>query len=605
MNLLDYYRAELIRFRPWAIAYAVLHLMVLGFLTRVVDLAQQPRFVDQVFAAVYGLSGLLLGAYQMGNYRKPNAWLNLLHRPVQHPRMAAALMLAAATLLAGGVLLPMLAAAGWQAGMTARVLDDRHLLLALSGWLVSVCGYLVGACAMLANRRYAIAGFVFLAGLCGIAAHGAMAIVLQLAAIAWLVAMVLASFKPDLAAPPRGIAGTVVVALPLQLAMWLALVMLGFGVEMLWIMQGTHPNNLPVPVPGSAKEADNAKESERMIAGLKASRAPDAALWREQAAISDIHGVGPSLEELPVRGDLTNLAPMEFDDDTRRIRWVFSHDDMRFHGYTIADQRAAGTLDVQGRQFAQPPLPIGNGMLATQGTVYQFDEETGRILPRFRVPDGEQVSGIDEAGDRIALLSNRALYLYEARDLQTGDALLQPRLRVPVPGRAGMLSRVDVMDLLDGVLASFTYTRGVYRGEGKPYQAIVRVDEQGHACEVARRELSSGYGPVFMYRNWYASPVLFALQRDVLRAFGGYLPEFDTDPPPVPRVVLAIAGALMALSLLLAAWRTRRLALTPAARLAWIACCGLVGLPALFSLWLLYPPRERLDDLPAARPALA
>src|SRR6187402_1505729 len=106
MNFLDYYKAELLRFRPWALAYAVLHLVVLVFLTRVVDLAQQPRFVYQVFAAVYALSGLLLGAYQMGNYRKPNAWLNLLHRPVQHRRMAGALMLAAATLLAGGVLLP-------------------------------------------------------------------------------------------------------------------------------------------------------------------------------------------------------------------------------------------------------------------------------------------------------------------------------------------------------------------------------------------------------------------------------------------------------------------------------------------------------------------
>src|SRR5213595_1836243 len=112
--MLDYYKAELLRFRAWAFAYATLHLLVLGFLTRVVDLAQQPAFVYRMFAAVYGLSGLLLGAYQMGNYRKPNAWLNLLHRPIAHPCLAAALMLAAATLLALGVLAPALLAAGWQ-----------------------------------------------------------------------------------------------------------------------------------------------------------------------------------------------------------------------------------------------------------------------------------------------------------------------------------------------------------------------------------------------------------------------------------------------------------------------------------------------------------
>ena len=41
----EYIKAELLRFRAWAIAYAALHLVVLGFLTRVLDLAQQPLFV--------------------------------------------------------------------------------------------------------------------------------------------------------------------------------------------------------------------------------------------------------------------------------------------------------------------------------------------------------------------------------------------------------------------------------------------------------------------------------------------------------------------------------------------------------------------------------
>ena len=65
-----------------------------------------------------------------------------------------------ALLLAVGVLLPLLVVAGWQEGMTARVLDTRHLWLALSAWLVALCGYLAGAYAMLANRRYAVAGFI-------------------------------------------------------------------------------------------------------------------------------------------------------------------------------------------------------------------------------------------------------------------------------------------------------------------------------------------------------------------------------------------------------------------------------------------------------------
>ena len=602
----DYIKAELLRFRGWAIAYAALHLVVLGFLSRIVDLAQQPLLVYQMFGGVYVLSGLLLGAYQMGNYRRPNAWLNLLHRPVGHRRLALALMLAAAALLAVGILLPTLAIAGYQEFMTARVLDARHLWLVPSAWLLACVGYLVGAYVLLANRRYAVAGVVFPFALLLAAAVGTGAVLLQLFALAWLAAMVLASFKPDLPAAPRGVRDTLVLALPLQVAMWGALMVLSVGQEFLWLAGGTHPNNPAVPAAGSVKQADAFTPAELMVAGLRGVPGPDAALWREQAAISDVHRIRHGFERMPRRHELGNIAPMEFNETTRRLRWIFSHDDMRFHGLTLAEQRAAGTLGVLGQApFPQPPMAVGTDLLVSDDAVYQYDEDAGRVLPRVRLPRGEHVIGLGDAGDRLAVLGDRALYLYEARDLNTGEALLQPRLRVPSPGRPGMLGDVDVMELLDGVLVSFTFTRDVYSGRGDPYQALVRVDEQGRVTEVARRELAPGYGEAYLQRGWIASPLLHALKQRVLRLFAGYQSGLDAAPPPPSRNVLALAAALSALSLLLGAWRTRRAGLPTPARLAWVAACGLVGLPALLALWLLYPPRGRPDDRPLRKLASA
>jgi hypothetical protein len=601
--MLDFFKAELLRFRAWAIAFCLLHLAVLGFMTRIVDLAQQPKFVYQVFAAAYALSGLLLGAYQMGSYRKPNAWLNLLHRPVPRRRIAAGLMLAAALLLAVGVLLPMLVVAGWQEAMTARVVDTRHLWLAFSGWLVAMCGYLAGAYAMLANRRYAVAGFIFLAGLCVAAASGLAAIAVQLIALAWLAAMVLVSFKPDLLAAPRGAGGLAVVGLPLQLAMWFALLLLAFGAELVWIMQGTHPNNLPVEVHGSAKEVDNGEARTVMILGLEASKRADAAALAEQAAVSDVYTAAPGLTELPERNQLMNPAPLEFDDETRHVRWVFSHDDMRFHGYTLAEQRPAGTLGIGGQQrFPLPPLPIGNGLLATRAAVYQFDEERNRILLRGRVPAGETILGLDQAGERIALLSQRALYLYDARDLRDSDVVLQPRLRVPTPGHVGNLTRIELMELLDGVLISYSFTRGRHNGNGTPHQLVLRVDERGRVTPVTDRALSSGYGPVYIYNSWYTSPLLHAVQNQATALFAGYQPLSDVAAPRVPRTAWIIAAALALLALLLAVWRSAQVDMSRLTRTGWILASALLGLPALLALWLLYPRRES-TDLPGAQHA--
>jgi hypothetical protein len=287
------------------------------------------------------------------------------------------------------------------------------------------------------------------------------------------------------------------------------------------------------------------------------------------------------------------------------VRWVFSHDDMRFHGYTLAEQRAAGTLGVLGQApFGQPPLPAGNSMLVTDRALYQFDEEAGRILPRARLPAGEHVIGLGDAGERIALLGDRALYLYDARDLKTSDALLRPRLRVPTPGPPGLLADVDVMELLDGVLVSFTFTNDVFFGRGQPYQALVRVDEQGRASEVGRRELPSGYSPFYLQRAWIASPLLHALKQQVLGWFAGYQSKFDVPPRTQPRAVWALAAALAALSVLLSIWRLRRTDLSAPACLAWILACALVGLPALLRVLDERRLRRERAEIVEARPAV-
>ena len=67
-----------------------------------------------------------------------------------------------------------------------------------------------------------------------------------------------------------------------------------------------------------------------------------------------------------------------------------------------------------------------------------------------------------------------------------------------------------------------------------------------------------------------------------------------------------LAGLLLLASLFGAVSRTRETDLSPPARLAWIVVCGVVGLPALMALWLLYPKRETVDDpVLDARPAIA
>jgi hypothetical protein len=103
------------------------------------------------------------------------------------------------------------------------------------------------------------------------------------------------------------------------------------------------------------------------------------------------------------------------------------------------------------------------------------------MFERVRVPQGEvMASPPAPAGDNILVLSDRAAYFYPGREAMNGLDLLQPLMRVVMPGPVGNLGRMDVIELLDGYLVSYTYTWGVGSGELQhPFQQVLRVDAKG------------------------------------------------------------------------------------------------------------------------------
>ena len=606
--MIDLFKGELLRFRLWAIAAAAVHAGILGFMARIVDLAQQPLLVYQVFAMTYAVAGTLLGLYQMGSYRKPNQWLSLLHRPMHRLQIAGALGGAGAVLLFVAAALPIALIALYQDTATARVVDLRHWMMPIAAWLIALIGYAAGAYAMIGNRRHSFAVLVLPCLLMFAQASGVAMLALQLTLLAVLVGLVAIVFRPDPVAAPRSFAATAVTALPVQIGAYFLVWMLGYGVELFWTVSGTHPLNTPTPPKGGYIEADRAEGKDMLLLGIENSRDPDAALWREQIALSDVYTRYP-LRSLPQRGEMTNLQPMEFTDGDRNITWVFKHDSMRFVGYGALDKRARGDLGVGEAQvaFPAPTMPFAADYLYNAHAAYQYDDGQGRVYERMRLPQGEVMASPPEpAGDNLLVLSDRAAYFYPGREAMNGLDLLQPLMRVPMPGEVGNLSRMDVIELLDGYLVSFTYTWGVWSSELQhPYQQVLRIDGNGHAREVARRNLSQDLPTAYTARIWWLSPVLRTLCLGAQDLYAAPDP-LRASPQPMPRSMLWLALACCVVSLLGATWLSARLQLSPRNRWLWVVLCGVVGLPALLALWLMVSKRETLPaSLPNLQPAIA
>ena len=101
------------------------------------------------------------------------------------------------------------------------------------------------------------------------------------------------------------------------------------------------------------------------------------------------------------------------------------------------------------------------------------------------------------------------------------------------------------------------------------------------------------------------SPAMRQLSLSAQQLFAAQNPLGDVEPAPPPRDIRLLAAALCVLSLLAGAWLSGRQRHSPLQRWVWVLACGVVGLPALASLWLMYPMRERADDVPLAQVAAA
>jgi hypothetical protein len=163
-----------------------------------------------------------------------------------------------------------------------------------------------------------------------------------------------------------------------------------------------------------------------------------------------------------------------------------------------------------------------------------------------------------------------------------------------MPGKMGDLRNLDLIKLDEGYLAAFVYSARSASPVGTvPFQILLRTHADGRIETINRRALRFDYPALFRYRAWWISPALYAVRAAARDLFAPPLPLDVTDPAPIPRSMWWLAAALSLLSLAAAAWRTAGTSLSPPARLAWLAACGLMGLPALASLWLMVPIAER------------
>jgi hypothetical protein len=552
--------AELRRYRFPILVVALANLGLLGFVSRLTDLLQQPRPRLQVAGMLAVFLGVGLAAHQIGGYRRLPRWMQLLHRPVPPLAVAGSLVGAAAIGLFFAVAVPMLLVVLAYLQFTTRVVDLRHWLMPIAAWQLAVFGHLLTSYVLLAPTRWSALAVMLLVANLWLTSSG-IAYLLVTALFVLVTFGLLASvFRPERRTPPRRRLVEMSVALVLAFSAHAAIEASGtLGYQLGSIALGLHPLN-GTPPPGGIIEAERAKPGKALLPILEGVTDPQAAQWRHEVTLAPSHRIDIGL---PDRAGMTlgDAIPMVIVDREHEVRWTFSKDAMRFRGLAIPGEEPRGWLGACGEaRFPSAPMVLGK-MALLDDTLYVYDADTQTLCPRYALAAGEIFASEPiEAGRRWAILGSRSLHLLPVRALEPGAPPVVAR-RVALPRPIGDLVRVDWVELLDDELILFTYGRGSSDPGPDPWQILLHVDAEGRSRVLAERPLRHDFPALQRYRAFALSPLL-SLGRELVLTLGAPPVVLGRDlvgmalsPPPPPVIAIAAGLAVLALLGLALTWR--------------------------------------------------
>ena len=596
--MLELYLSELRRFRRSAVFAALGHLVLLFLILRFKDFMQAHANTQSMLLAIYLLLSFGFGLYQFGSYRQPNRWAWLMHRPLPAWKIATAICGASATLILGVIGLPALVALGGTQLLTTRVADLHFYAVALHATLFAIAAWLCAGYVML-NRSKLAASIIVLPFLLMFHISSVYKLLgFDVLCLVLLLAMVTAAMKPNRHAPPEGTAAVLSIAVPLHLASYLVVLWVGnLAFQYATIIADTHPLNTETPPAGGYTEAVRSTSADSMLAGLAASTHPQAGAWRALAENTRLRYV--YLDHYPVRNQVAPMSQTMFEDPENKLRWTYSQDAGAFIGRSIHTGERKASMPVPSLPHLKQ-LDAQTILAVFPHHIDRYDPSTKAWRPMLRVREDEILLGAPKTTDaeREYIVTSKRVIIMEGSEVRREVA------SVPLPGPAMDLSRVDVLPVQGGTLVSFAFGKLMIDGFAGGDQIVMHLDAAGQATEVARRALTHDFPLLFEHKDWWLSPVLYAVKSLPAQALGDNA-VFPLNPMMLPRPwqAWAAAAATSLLATLLGWYWLRRTGASPFRRKAWLVACLAFGPSAFLCLAVMEARKPRLAAAVLIQPA--
>jgi hypothetical protein len=616
----ELFLAELRHFRNAALIVAALTFAISYLEFRTSSFLFRDHLQQMIGVGVYLLAAGALALVQFGIFKQPSRWIWLMHRCMPRWQIFMAIQLATALLIALAVGVPLVAALFFTQVEHVMAIDARYYMGALHVVLLSILSWQCAGYATLAKHRFAF--IVMLFPLMMMSLFLASAYVLLVPVLLGILLMghaLFSVFRPERKSTQDRPLAFSLAALPVLMCFYVALTWSGtIAFKIGFTAFGfTRPENY---VAGGLLEAQNNGWDHKLLrTELEKSSDPRAIILSKQLASATENMMNTSfLRRFPVKDQAANDDQVVLDDENHHL-WSFSHDRMQFAIRTsYAGPKVDLPLGVHGMNdttrfddpvkiyFDRSKTEIG---LASRHALYIAEKPSMKIRQIAAFTGEESVASkpvFDNKG--MTLVTNQRVVSYElpVESGSTANALPHERFSIPLPGPLSDLHSINTAEVESGTVVGLVYAKDLQFGSSNSELVIYHV-QNGQASVISRRYIVDEIGPIIGNREFWPSPVVFALLEvpDILLDRGKVLNAGRTSDSQylfMPRTAAALRLALIAMlfsGLMAWAW-LRRTATSPRQRMVWIAACLILSLPGLCLLMAMQPRQSFARKLPAA-----
>jgi len=608
------FKAEFLHYRKWAIYLLTLQVIAWVIALKMNKYADASAFDTEMTQILCLVGGFAFGVIQMYLNTRKNQWTFLLQRPLSSRDIY--LSMTAASMLHIFISFPLV----WLAVVvgfdyfTHAVVDMRHYYMAPYLLMWTIATYLIGNLVVLnASRGAIIAGFGLLTLHNDLPQFTGLKVLAFAVVIITLLYLNVKSFKSDRSQQLKSVAGTALIAVPMQVSL---VFFLSLSTTLFYdipqTLMGSHPSQYPTE--GSFDHWRNVEDDQRMAYLLEDATMEDKQLFIRQTQLADQDKIITRHRAFNRKGQLNFRDSQWFlSDEESRTIWVYSHDEMLLQGSDNFSGEVVGWLGKLGfidglssvtdaDRFISVPNMVQNKFIVTDKTIYQIDFNNKRLLVKLMMEGEERLVGRPEFKKHfVALMTNKQTYLFDPKTFSQEFKPAVPSVQLPHPIALDNVSLIETYRIADGFL--LTYLGRNYYGFDKPGAETFHVDSNGDVKKVHSIKFNKHNYPEFIrHFDFVISPAVYML-RDLLRnSFNAANSneqgnQSDSQYPQSTTIIITII-MLQLTAAFIVLILTRRIRLSQKTTTLWLFMTLLIGMPALLSFLLLNKVRHKVMPIP-------